>query len=294
VPRDDLPFLMSFLFKAKRAGAIPSAIFFVIFFTLLSILGSAYLAIGIGNPVNKATGALIANTSFKHDAGTYFVSKALETAKGDERKVLTQKGPEISQTITAFLGNPIFHSQLNQISDIAYHYYTSGTKVKQSIDVKPIATLALLGLESVDPQFAQLKKELDKIKPIKLQPQTNGPDAASVKSDFSLVVLLLLLLSLLTLFLYLLFAKGGKLAIRTLSYILLVDGVLLVVIKIVASAIISHQASIETDSLAREAIPIAASPILSPFFSLGLFELLLGVIALGLTFLKRVNIKSQG
>ena len=285
---------MTFLFKGKRAGAIPSALFFTVFFTLFSIIGSVYLAIGIGNPVNKATGSLIASESFKRDAGSYFVSKALETAKGDERKVLTQKGPEISKTITAFLGNPIFHSQLNQMSDTAFHYYTSGTKVAQSIDVKPLADLALLGLIAVDPQFAQLKKELDKIKPIDLKPQSNGPDAASVKSDLTLAVLLLLLLSLLTLFLYLLFAKQGKAAARTVAYILLGDGLFLIVINIVAKAIVNSQATKATETLAREAIPIAATPLLSPLFSLGLFEIIVALILYGLTYLKRVNVKSQG
>ena len=285
---------MTFLFNSKRAAAVPSAIFFTIFFTLFSMIGSLYLAIGIGNPVNKATGSLIASQNFKDDAGTYFVTKALETAKGDERKVLTEKGTAISQTITAFLGNPIFHSELNQISDTAYHYYTSGTKVPQSIDVKPLANLALLGLVAVDPQFAQLKKELDKIKPIDLKPQTNGPDAASVKSDLTLVVLLLLLLSLLALFLYLLFAKKGKSAARTVAYILLGDGLLLLVINIVAKSIVSNQATKATETLAREAIPIAASPLLSPLFSLGLFEVIIALILYGVTYLKRMNVKSEG
>ena len=281
-------------FRGKRGGAIPSAIFFVLFATLLSILGSIYLSIGIGNPVNKATGSLIANQSFKTDAGTYFVSKALETAKGDERKILTTKGPQISQTITAFLGNPIFHNELNQISDIAYHYYTSGNKTAQTIDVKPIVTLALLGLESVDPQFSQLKKELDKIKPIELKPQANGPDAASVKSDFTLAIVLLILLTLLTLGLYLLFSKSGKLAMRTLAYVLAADGLILVIIHIVASAVVHHQAQMATESLAREAIPIVASCLLSPLISLGIFEILVGAIAFGLTFLKRMNVNRQG
>ena len=288
-----LPSLMK-LFRAKRGGSVPSAIFFVLFATLLSIIGSVYISIGIGNPVNKATGSLIANPSFKQDAGTYFVSKALETAKGDERKVLTTKGPEISQTITAFLGNPIFHSELNQISDLAYHYYTSGNKSTQTIDVKPIVTLALLGLESVDPQFAQLKKELDKIKPIDLKPQTNGPDAASVKSNFTLAIVLLILLTLLTLGLYLLFAKSGKFALRTLAYVLAADGLILIIIHVVATAVVHSQAQKATESLAREAIPIVASSLLSPLISLGIFEILLGFIAFGLTFLKRVNVNRQG
>ena len=137
-----------------------------------------------------------------------------------------------------------------------------------------------------------MKKELDKIKPIDLKPQTNGPDAASVKSDITLVVFLLLLLSLVTLFLYLLFAKSGRSAARTAAYIFVGDGIFLIIINIVAKAIVNNQATKATESLAREAIPIAASPLFSPLFSIGLFEVIVAAILFGLTYLKRMNVKS--
>lgn len=289
-----LPSTMNFLLKGKRGAAVPAAIFFVLFLTLFSLLGSLYAAVGSGNPVNKVTGTLISSKSFKVDAGKYFVSKALETATGDERKLLLEKGPQISGAVTQILGNPIFKSQLDQISNTAYTYYTTNTKVEQNINVKPLLQLALLGLESVDPQFSQLKKELNKIKPIKLQPQTKGPNAAQVKSDFTLIVVLLLLLTLFTLVLYLVFAKSKKGAFRTLGVTLLCNGLVLIVIIIVAGAIIKHQAGTASESLAREAIPIAAHPLTAPFFTLGLLEFLVGLILVVITFLKRVNVNSQG
>lgn len=285
---------MSFLLKGRRGGAIPTAIFFALFLTLFSLLGSFYESVGSGNPVNKVTGALISSQSFKVDAGKYFVSKALETAKGDERKLLLQKGPQISAAVTQILSNPILHSQLDQISNSVYSYYTSNSKVEQSIDVKPLLQLSLLGLESVDPQFVQLKKELDKIKPIKLQPQTKGPNASQVKSDFTLVVALLLLLALFTLALYLLFSKSRKGALRVVGITLLSDGLFLIVLNLVAGAIIKHQASTASESLIREAIPIAAHPLTAPIFTLGFIEFLFGFILVALTFLKRVNVNSQG
>lgn len=285
---------MAFFLKGKRGGAIPAAIFFVIFLTLFSLLGGLYEAVGTGNPVNKVTGALISSNNFKVDAGKYFVSKALETAKGDERKLLLQKGPQISAAVSQILSNPILHTQLDQISNTAYTYYTSNSKVEQSINIKPLLQLALLGLESVDPQFVQLKKELDKIKPIKLQPQTKGPNAAQVKSDFTLVVALLLLFSLLSLALYLLFAKSRKGALRVVGTTLLSDGLFLIVLNLVAGAIIKHQAATASESLAREAIPIAAHPLTAPIFTLGFVEFIIGFILLALTFLKRVNVDSQG
>ena len=283
---------MTFLLKAKRGGAVPAAIFFVLFLTLFSLVGGVYEAVGSGNPVNKVTGALISSENFKVDAGKYFVSKALETAKGDERKLLLQKGPEISAAVTQILSNPILHTQLDNISNLAYTYYTSDSKTVQKVDIKPFLQLALLGLESVDPQFVQLKKELNKIKPITLQPQQKGPNAAQVKSDFSLVVFLLLLLSLLTLGLYLLFAKSKKGALRTVGGTLVGGGVFLIVLNLVAGAIIKHQAATASESLVREAIPIAAHPLTVPILMIGLLELLIGIALMVPTFLKRMNINS--
>lgn len=238
---------MSQLLKAKRGGAIPSAIFFTIFFLLLSILGSIYLSIGVGNPVNKVIDGLLSSSSFKHDAGDYFVSKTLETATGDERALLTEKGPQISATVTTILSNSLFKEVVESISDIAYHYYVGGAKAQQSVDVKPVLQLALPILESVDPQFSKLSKELDKIKPIKLQPQTNGPDVAQMKSYFTLGVWLLLALSLLTLLLYLRFANSLRAALRVPGIVILSVGVFLITLNIVATAIVKHQAATATE-----------------------------------------------
>jgi len=283
---------MTQLFKAKRGGAIPSAIFFTIFFTVLSIVGSIYLAIGVGNPVNKVIDGLLSSTSFKNNAGNYFVSKALETATGDERKLLTEKALQISATVTTILSNSAFKMAVESISDTAYNYYVGGTKERQSIDVKPILQLALPIFESVDPQFSKLSKELDKIKPIKLQPQTKGPDVAQIKSYFTLGVWLLLVLSLLSLLFYLRFANSLRSALRVPGFIVLSIGLLLITLNIVATSIVKHQAATATESLAREAIPIAAQTIISPLMTNGVAGVLLGLFLLGLSLLKRMSANS--
>ncbi len=284
---------MAIFLKAKKAGSIPALVFFSIFFTLLSILGTIYVSVGIGNPVNKVTHTLWTNQAFRVDAGNYFVSKALETATGDERKLLLQKGPEISATVTSFLANPVFHQEVDQLSNVVYNYYVSGTTTKQTVDVKPIVNLGLLGLESVDPQFSKLKKELDKIKPIKLQPQKNGPSATNIKSTFTLVTIFLLLLSLLSLFIYSLFARSLKSLLRKVGVTIFVDGILLIVIDLVAAAVINHQASTSSESLAREAIPLAAHPLIAPFLIFGILELIIGLALAIPSFLKRMNVNGQ-
>ena len=283
---------MSIFLKARKGGSIPAMAFFAIFFTLLSILGTVYISVGIGNPVNKVTHNLWSNEKFRVDAGNHFVSKALETATGEERKILLKKGLQISKTVTSFLANPIFHQEADQISNVVYNYYASGSTSKQTVDVKPLANLALLGLESVDPQFSQLKKELDKIKPIKLEPQKSGPNPVNIKSTFTLVTLLLLLLSLLTLFLFSLFADSLKSLLRKVGVTVFVSGILLLVINIVGAAVVSHQATTATDSLARVAIPVAAHPLLAPFMTFGILEVMIGLALFIPSFLKRMNVSS--
>lgn len=276
------------LLKAKRGGAVPFAIFFTIFFTLLSIIGSIYLSIGVGNPVNKAIDALLSSTSFKEDAGDYFVSKTLESAEGDARKLLIEKAPQISTAVTLILSNPVFKKEIESISDIAYNYYINGAKVRQSIDVKPIVKLALPIFEAVNPQFSKLSKELDKIKPIKLKPQTGGLSASKIKSYFTLGLWLLLNLSLITLFFYLRFANSLRSALRVPGIIVLSVGLFLVILNTVATVIVKNQAATAVEALAREAIPIAATTLITPLMTNGVIELLLGLVLLALSFLKGV------
>ncbi|MEJ0014416.1 MAG: hypothetical protein WDN07_02320 [Actinomycetota bacterium] len=280
---------MGFFLKSKRAGSIPAAIFFVLFFSLLSILGTVFLAVCTGNPVNKVTHSLWSSKTFNIDAGKFFVSKGLETATGDERKLLLQKGPEISATVTGILDNSIFHSEIDKISNTIYTYYSSGSKNNQTVDITPAVHLALLGLESVDPQFSKLKKELDKIKPIKLQPQKNGPNAGKVKSDFKLGISLLLILTLLLLLLYLIFAKSLKGALRVLGITALSDGLFLTILYFVAKAIVNHQASTADESLTREAIPIAAHSLLSPIITLGIPEVIIGAALISTSYVKALK-----
>ena len=279
----------NFLLKAKRGGAIPSAIFFTIFFILLSLLGSIYLSIGVGNPVNKVIDGLLSSQSFKQEAGNYFVTKMLESAEGEEQKLLTDKGPQISAAVTTILSNPGFKVAIELISDTAYNYYIGGAKTEQSIDVKPILRLTLPIFESVDPQFSKLSKELDKIKPIKLKPPTSDTDPSQIKSYFTLAVLLLLFLSILTLFLYLLFAKSLRSALRVPGIIAISVGLFLIALNIVATSIVKHQAATATDVLAREAIPVAAHTLISPLMINGVAELILGLVLLGLSYLKAMR-----
>lgn len=275
--------------KGKRGGAVASTIFLVIFFTLFSLLGSVFLSVGVGNPVNKATSSLLSSPTFKSDAGQYFVSKALQTATGDERALLLKMGAQISGTVTNLLSNPILQQYLNQISDVAYRYYLTNAKNSQSIDVRPLLQLALLGFESVDPQFSKLDNELAKIKPIKLVPQKYGRKLFQIKSTLLLALLALFLLSLISFFIYLRFAKTWKGVFKTSGIILLIEGVLLVCVNAIAKTIVNQQVKSVSNSLAREAIPTVAQSFLSTLMNVGLVELIVGLILLLLSYIKSLE-----
>ena len=280
---------MTILLRAKRAGSIPAMIFFVLILTLLSISGSVFLSVGNGNPINKVTHSLWENQSFKQSAGNYLVSKTLEGATGDERKLLLKKGPQISAAITDFLGNPLLHRAVDQISDLAYIYYSSEPGVVQAIDIRPIARLIFESLKSIDPQFASLGKEIDKIEPIKLQAQKDGPNIYEIKKGLNLAATLTLLLTFLFLFLYVIFARDLKAVLRWIGLTLFIEGAFLIGLFVVFGALVAHQASTSTESLLREALPLAVHPLLSPFLTCGIFELLIGLTLFMSSFLRQVS-----
>ena len=278
---------MQYLFRAKRAGSVPAMAFFVLFLTLFSILGSLFLAVGIGNPIDKVTHSLWESQSLKQNAGKYLVSKTLEGATGEERKLLLKKGPQISAAVTELLGNPLLHQQIDLISNSVYVYYTSGSKSEVSVDFRPIVRLAFENLKFIDPQFSSAKSEIDKIDPIRLQVQKDGPNISQVKTGLNLAVILLLILSLLMLFLYAIFAKALKAALRWVGLIVFLEGALLTTVYLVVDSLIAHQASISTESLAREALPLATHPLIAPFLTCGIIELLIGLALFIGSFLMR-------
>jgi hypothetical protein len=57
--------------------------------------------------------------------------------------LLTQKGKDISQALSGLLGQPAFETELNKITGTAYEYFSTGAKSPTTIDVKPIANMAL-------------------------------------------------------------------------------------------------------------------------------------------------------
>jgi hypothetical protein len=280
---------MTLFLKAKRVGSIPALIFFTIFLTLFSILGSVFLALETGNPINKVTHSLYGSQSFNQEAGKYVVSKILEKSTGEERTIFLEKGPQISSAVTNLLGNPLFHQEADKISDVVYSYYAMGSKDVTSVDVRPIANLALAGLVNIDPQFKELNKELVKIKPIKLKAQKNGPDVAQIRSILNLVIALLLVLSCAMLFLYLMFARSRKDTLRWPGLVFFLEGVLLTSIFLAAKSLIAHQLNTSTDSLLRAGLPLASHPLLAPFMFVGLFELIIGLALFIGSFVRQLN-----
>ena len=103
---DAYPFRVStqWLFKSRRGLAVTAGIFVFLLASILPIVTGVWSIAGSGNPITPITHALLTSTDFRNTAGKEFVRKTLKDASGDEKRLLTQKGKDISQALSDLLG----------------------------------------------------------------------------------------------------------------------------------------------------------------------------------------------
>lgn len=283
----------SFFFRSKRRAAIPVVILIALVSTLWALVAPIWMSVGRSNPINGVTHVLLSNSPFKTTAGQYFVMKLKEDASGKELALLNMKGTQISTVVTDLLSDPEFKTNVDSATTQIYNYYILGSEEAKTISVKPIALQALRAITQVDPQFKQLQKEIDKIKPIVLKPITNGPDLKQIHSslnrEFTLISLLLLVLILL----YAVFARKRNGFSRTVGSVFLYIGTLNIAIHTVGTAIANSQIKTISDGLVRAAAPIVIPQLLSPLMTIGVVCAILGVIGVVLSFIKQNSEASQ-
>ena len=273
-----------FFFRSKRGIAIPVLVLLALIATLWAVIAPLWLSVGRSNPISGVTNSLLTNTPFKIEAGQYFVTKMKKDASGDELKLLQTKGDQVATTLTVLLNAPQFKSNVDGITNQVYDYYILGSEKAKSISVKPLATLAINALVSVDPQFKKLQKEIDKIKPIDLKPKTNGPDLKQIHSLLNFGFILISFLLLILIFIYAIFARKRTGFLRTIGIYFIYIGLLDIAIHTVGIAISNHQIKTMTDDLARTAVPIVITRLASPLMTIGISLLILGIIGFGLSF----------
>ncbi len=267
--------------------AIPVVILIALVSTLWALVAPVWMSVGHSNPINGVTHVLLSNSPFKTTAGQYFVTQLKEDASGKELILLNMKETQISTAITDLLSAPEFKTNVASITTQIYNYYILGSEQAKTISVKPIAVQALSAITQVDPQFKRLQKEIDKIKPIALEPITNGPDLKQIHSSLNLAFTLISLLLLVLMLLYAVFARKRNGFSRTVGSVFLYIGVLDIAIHAVGTAIANSQIKTISDDLVRAAAPIVIAQLLSPLMTIGIVFSILGVIGVVLSFIKQ-------
>ncbi len=278
---------LGIFFRSKSGIAIPIVIFAFFFSTLWAIIAPVWISIGNSNPIHSATHALLDNFEFKKTAGEYFVTKMKEDASKAELIILNKKGSQISTAVTDLLNAPEFTTNLDSITSQVYNYYILGSAEAKSVSMKPIAAEALKALTKVDPQFKKLQKEIDKIKPIQLKPNPNGPDLKKIHSLLTLAFTVNSVLLFILLLVYLFFARSRKGFFRTIGIIFLYIGAIDIAVRTVGTAIANSQIKTISDDLARMAAKIVLTNLTNPFLTVGIVFLLLGALAVGLSFINK-------
>ena len=274
------------LYKSRRGLAVTAGIFVFLLATLLPIVSGVWSIAGSGNPITPVTHSLLASEEFRNTAGQEFVTKALKDASGDEKRLLTEKGKNIAQALSGLLGQPAFETELNKITATAYEYFSNGAKSPTTIDVKPIANMALAALTQVDKEFANLKKEIGKLKPIDLKPQASGPDIVQIRKILNLVFFAVLGLFLIFNLIYLRYSRSVTAALRVIGSEFIYCGVIGLVINLVGSSVVKSQAAKSTEPIAQVAIPIVARQELAIFMTIGIVGLVVGLALQALSYTK--------
>ena len=274
------------LFKSRRGLAVTAGIFVFLLASILPIVTGVWSIAGSGNPITPITHALLASTDFRNTAGEEFVRKLLKDASGDEKQLLTQKGKDISRSLSELLGQLTFESEINKVTNTAYDYFSTGAKTPTSIDPKPIAIMAVSALTKVDKDFSNLNKEIMKLKPIALKPQTSGPNIVQIRKILNLVfygfIFLLILLNLI----YLRYSRDFSSALRIIGSEFIYFGVISLIINLVGGSVVKNVAEKNSEPLVQVAIPIVAREELAIFMTIGIVGLVVGAVLQVLTFTK--------
>jgi phage pi2 protein 07 len=276
----------SFWFKGHRGLAICFGILMFVFSTLLPVSFGVWSIAGSGNPVTPITHSLLHDKDFRDTAGAEFVRQLSKDATGAEKDLFAKKGKKISTAVSNLLNQPEFETGINKISEGLYSFYANSSQESVSIDVKPIAQMTLTALTKVENKFKILKKELNKLKPIELKPQTSGPDIAQMRKILNLFFFVLITFFILVNILYFRYAKTLTGALRMAGSQFIYMGLITLAINIIGNSLANSAAVWSSQPLTQIAIPIVAKLELGIFSTLGFAVLLAGLVLQVLSFTK--------
>lgn len=266
-------------FRARRGPAVLFGVLFVLFALVLSVTLPTWLSVGTGSPASKTVTALTKDKEVRDEAARFFIEKLTEDASAEDLARFDELESTISTKLDELVANDDFMAKVGDVSDEVYDFFVNGIDETQVVEAKAVVGDLVDALVEVDPEFSNLKQEVDDWKGLELEPMNDGPDLKSIKDGLNSLFWVALLLTLVAGALYARWSRSKRGALLFVGITVIVLGVIdLVAAGAVRSAVVSSVD--ETDRFANAAVPVVADSLLSPFRTVGTIWVVLGVISI--------------
>lgn len=274
----------SIFLTAKRGPAIAFAVLSTVLLIVLPIVSGVYLAVGKSNPAPKIAHSLLAKSEFRDAAANKLIESISKDTKGAEALLFKNKGKEIRVALSDAMGTKAFEDEVVGITHKAYDFYVDGDTQAATIDIRPIASMALTAISKVNPLFSLAKDQIKDIAPIDLKSGDSDINLVQIKKEFTGLVFVLWIGFVLFSALYWRFASNLHNALKFAGIQSAVFAVISILIYLIGSAAGSSIGGNSTDQLPQIAIPIVAQALISPFLTLAILGLIATAILVGYLF----------
>ena len=272
--------MTSRFFRPRRGPAVIFGILFVVFAFVLSITLPTWLSVGTGNPAGKTVTALTKNKVVRDEAARFFIEKLTEDASAEDLARFDELETTISDKLDELVANDEFMTKVSDVSDEVYNFFVNGIDETQVVQAQAVVSDLVDALVEVDPEFANLKTEVNDWKGLELEPMNDGPDFKSIKDSLNSTFWAALVLTILSGALYARWSRSRRGMLLFLGITVTILGIIdLVAAGAVRSAVVGTVD--ETDRFANAAVPVVADSLLSPFRTIGIVWLILGIGSIG-------------
>lgn len=266
-------------FRARRVPAVICGVFFIIFVLFLTVTLPTWLSVGRGDPATRTVVALANDQEFRYEAANFFVEKLSEDATVADLPKFAELETAINASLDELVKNEEFMAKVKNISGELYDFFIDGAKELKVIAAQDVVTDVVDALVEVDPRFAPLQEQVGTWKGLELEPMEDAPDFKGIKNSLAIVFWVSLALTIILGALYLRWARSRSGALLFIGIPLFILGLMNVIAaSSVRSAVVS---GVDTDSaITTAAVPVVARSVLSPFRTVGIIWIALGVIAI--------------
>ena len=272
-------FMTRWFFRARRGPAVLFGALFVFFALVFSVTLPTWLSVGTGNPAGETVTALTKDKEFRDEAARFFIEKLTEESPTEDLALFDELEATITDKLDELVANDEFMAKVGDVSDEIYDFFVNGIDETKVVEAKAIVTDVVDALAEVDPEFSDLKQNIDDWEGLELEPIDDGPDIKSIKDGLNTLFWLSLFFTLGSGALYARWSRSKRGALLFVGITVIVLGVIdLVAAGAVRSAVVSSVD--ETDRFASAAVPVVADSLLSPFRTVGTAWVILGVVSI--------------